>query len=125
MPSSDIQKKIKAGLSKAVKKTGSVSSDKVYLLSETISSGNNPLDPPTVTKTETLLTNAVFKSHDENIAGENIQAGDRELVSDNDVEIVTGATIKSGNGLYLVVDVEKKAPAGDVLFYISQLEIKA
>ena len=123
MASIDIQKKIKAGLAKAVNKTGSSSSDKVYLISKTNTGGNTPLDPPIVTTTEVLLKDAIFKSYDKSLVGGNIEQGDRELVSNSDVAITTGSTIKAGNDSYKVIDVEIKAPAGDVLVYISQVRL--
>ena len=86
----DIQEKIKRGLSKAINKTGSASSDLVYVEKIVLSGGNSPLDPPVRTPTSTLLVDAVFKSYDRKLINENIKAGDRELVSNNDVEIKIG-----------------------------------
>ena len=125
MSSANIQKKVKAGLAKAIAKTGSASSDEVFLVTETITGGDGtPLNPGAVTQSETLLKDAVFKAYDKSLVGANIQTGDREMVSNNDVEIKTGDTIKAGNDLYIVIDVDTKAPAGDALAYISQVRLK-
>lgn len=124
MASIDIQAKIKAGLAKAVNKTGSASSPKVYLVSETVIGGDTPLDDPTIVSNDILLKDAIFKSYDQNLVGGNINQGDRQLVSNNDVPISTGDTIKAGDDIYAVHDVETKSPAGDALVYISQVRLQ-
>lgn len=121
MAAIDIQAKIKKGLARAVNKTGSSASDLVYLMQKTVSGGDTPLDTPTVTVTPVLLVNAIFKSYEKELIGGNIVAGDRELVSDNAVEIKVGDTIKQGANEFLVIDVDIKAPTSDVLAYISQV----
>ena len=124
MASVDIQAKIKAGLAKAVNKPGSASSPNVYLVSETVTGGDTPLDEPTIVATDILLKDAIFKSYDQSLVGGNINQGDRQLVSNNDVPIATGDTIKAGDDIYAVHDVETKSPAGDALVYISQLRLQ-
>ena len=66
----------------------------------------------------------VFKSFDKSIDGTNVLAGDRVLVSDNTVIVKTGDTIKQGADKYVIIDVEVKAPASEVLAYISQVRLK-
>jgi len=124
MTSAYIQGRIKRGLAKAVNKTGSTSIDKVYLMQKTVVGGGTPLGTPTVTVTPVLLVDAIFKSYEKELMGGNIVAGDRELVSNNDVEIKTGDTIKQGSALFTVVSVDVKAPTSDTLLYISQLRGK-
>ncbi len=121
MTSAYIQGRIKRGLAKAIKKTGSPSIEKVYLMQKTAVGGDTPLDTPTVTVTPVLLVDAIFKSYDKELIGGNIVAGDRELVSNNDVEIQTGDIIKQGNDEFIVIDVDVKAPTSDVLCYIAQV----
>ena len=123
MSSASIQAKIKRGLAKAVNKTGSTSSEKVFLVSE--SGGNNdPLNPVAPTTTEIELVNAIFKSYNISLIGANIQAGDRELISDNTVVIPTGATIRQGATNYVVIGPSPTAPTSDVLLYKSQMRVK-
>ena len=121
MTSAYIQGRIKRGLAKAINKTGSPSIDKVYLMQKTVTGGDTPLDTPTVTVTPVLLVDAIFKSYEKELIGGNIVAGDRELVSNNDVEIQTGNIIKQGNDEFIVIDVDVKAPTSDVLCYIAQV----
>ena len=121
MSSLNIQNRIKAGLAKAINKTGSASIDKVYLMLKVSTGGNTPLDTPTVTTTPVLLFNAIFKSYDKEMIGGNIVAGDRELVSNNDIEIKTGDIIKQGDDEFIVISVDVKAPTSDVLVYIAQV----
>ena len=123
MASSDIQAKIKAGLAKAVIKTGSSSSEKVYIVKESGGS-NDPLNPVTPTSQTLELVNAIFTEYDTNSIDGNIQAGDRKLVSNNDVAVVIGETIKQGSTNYIVIDVDTKAPTSDVLAYISQVRVQ-
>lgn len=123
MSSANIQAKIKSGLAKAINKTGSSSSEKVYLLTE--SGGNNdPLNPidPTVTTTE--LVNAIFKEYNTDLIGGNVLAGDRQLVSDNTVEVSVGDIVTQGSTEYIVISADKSAPTSDVLVYFPQVRVK-
>ena len=123
MSSSQIQARIKAGLARAVIKTGSSSSEKVYIVKE--SGGNNdPLNPVTPTSQTIELVNAIFTEYDTNSIDGNIQAGDRKLVSNNDIPVVIGETITQGSTSYIVIDVDTKAPTSDVLVYISQVRVQ-
>ena len=124
MGSANIQAKIKRGLAKAINKTGSTSSEKVFLIQETNTGGDTPIDLPVITETSIELVNAIFREYDKSLIGGNIVSGDRELVSDNDVVIATGDTIRQGTTNYTVIDLEIKAPTSDVLVYISQLRVK-
>ncbi|MCP4321424.1 MAG: hypothetical protein GY787_06170 [Alteromonadales bacterium] len=113
--------RITRGLAKDIKKTASPIIKKVYLMQKTVVGGETPLDTPAVTVTPVLLVDAIFKSYDKELIGGNIVAGDRELVSNNDVEIQTGDIIKQGNDEFIVIDVDVKAPTSDVLCYIAQV----
>lgn len=123
MGSSNIQAKIKKGLAKANLKVGSSSSDPVMVIKISKSGGNSPIDPPTITKTPTLLKNAIFKSYDKSVIGIDIKSGDRELVSDNDIPVLVGEIITQGSSSYVVISVDIKAPTSDVLVYMSQCRL--
>lgn len=120
----NIQDKIKRGLSKAINKTGSASSELVYVEKIVLSGGNSPLDPPVRTPTNVLLVDAIFKSYDRSLIGDTVKAGDRELVSNSDVEILIGERIIQGSTSYTVIAAEPKAPTSDVLAYISQVRVQ-
>lgn len=123
MGSANIQAKIKRGLAKAINKTGSSSSEKVFIVKE--SGGNNdPLNPVTPTSQNIELVNAIFTEYDINSIDGNIRAGDRKLVSNNDVAVVIGERIIQGSTQYIVIDVDNKAPTSDVLAYISQVRVQ-
>ena len=123
MGATNIQAKIRSGLAKAINKTGSTSSELVYLVSEQ-RTGGTPATPPVIVTTDVLLVDAIFQSFDtENIDGD-ILSGDRKLVSNSDVVIEQGNTIKQGTKEYIVVSVDIKAPTSDVLAYISQVRLK-
>ena len=123
MSSSQIQKRIKAGLARAIKKTGSATSDKVYLLSE--SGGNNdPLNPVAPTTTQVELVNAIFTNFDAKMFSTTILAGDRRLFCDNVNIIKQGDTIKQGDVLYIVIALVIIAPRSNVLAYLPQLRLK-
>ena len=121
MTSAYIRGRIKRGLAKAINKTGSPSIEKVYLMQKTVTGGDTPLDTPTVTVTPVLLVDAIFKSYDKELIGGNIKAGDRELVSNSDVDIKEGDIIKQGNSEFIAITVDVKAPTSDVLVYIAQV----
>jgi hypothetical protein len=120
---SSIQAKIKKGLAKAVSKTGSASSDLVYLVSKATTSGT-PLAPGATTSTNVLLPNAIFKSYDALTVNSNILSGDRQLVCDNVTAIKQGDVIQQGTSFYIVIDIDIKAPTSDVLVYIAQVRLK-
>ena len=124
MGSANIQAKIKKGLAKAINKTGSSSSEKVFLIQEINTGGNTPIDPPVTTENPIELVNAIFREYDKSLLGANIVSGDRELVSDNTIVIGVGDTIRQGTTNYAVIDLEIKAPTSDVLVYISQVRVK-
>ena len=54
----------------------------------------------------------------------NILVGDRQLVSNSDVVISQGDTIKQGTKEYTVIGVDVKAPTSDILAYIAQVRGK-
>lgn len=123
MTSSYIASRIKAGLAKAINKTGSSSSDLVYLVTET-KAGGTLTTPPSIVESEVLLKNAIFKDYDAKVFDVNILAGDRALVCDNSVVIKQGDTIKQGSSSYIVVNPNIKAPTSDVLAYVVQVRLK-
>ena len=123
MSSAQIQAKIKKGLAKAVSKTGSASSELVYLMKRVTTAGT-PLAPGTTTVVPTLLPNAIFKNYDSKVFDLNILAGDRQLVCDNATPIKQGDIIKQGSSNYLVVSIDIKAPTSDVLVYIAQVRLQ-
>jgi hypothetical protein len=123
MSSSSIQAKVKAGLAKANKAVGSSTSEKIYVIKETIT-GGGPLGGGTTSSTTTLLPNAVFKSYDAKLFGDTILAGDRMLVCDNATVINQGDTIQEGTAKYIVINIDIKAPTSDVLAYILQVRLK-
>ena len=123
MSSANIQAKVKAGLAKANKAVGSSSSEKIYVVKETIT-GGGPLGGGTSTSVSTLLTNAVFKSFDAKLFGGTMIAGDRVLVCDNVTVIKQGDTIQEGTAKYIVINIDIKAPTSDVLAYILQVRLK-
>ena len=123
MGAAQIQAKIKKGLAKAVSKTGSASSELVYLMKRVTTAGT-PLAPVTTTTTQILLPNAIFKNYDAKVFDVNILAGDRQLVCDNATPIKQGDIIKQGSSNYLVVSIDIKAPTSDVLVYIAQVRLQ-
>ena len=123
MSAANIQAKIQKGLAKAINKTGSTSSELIYLVQKTTTTGT-PLVPGTTTSVNVLLTNAIFQEYDAKLVDINILAGDRKLVSDNVTPIKQGDIIQQGTVFYIVIDVDIKAPTSDVLAYISQVRVK-
>jgi hypothetical protein len=123
MGAANIQAKIKKGLAKAVAKTGSVNSDKVYLVSKSTTTGN-PLSPGVTTSTSIELKNAVFIDYDAKMFNINILAGDRKLVCDNVTIIKQGDEIKQGSTSYIVISLGIVAPTSDVLAYMPQVRLK-
>jgi len=123
MSASSIQDKVKKGLAKAVSATGSTSSELVYVVRET-KTGGTLIVAPTITTSDVLLPNAIFKSYDKALLDVNILIGDRQLVSNSDVVISQGDTIKQGTKEYVVIGVDVKAPTSDILAYIAQVRGK-
>ncbi|MCP4987577.1 MAG: hypothetical protein GY928_16420 [Colwellia sp.] len=123
MTSATIIADIKAGLAEAIAETGSASSDKIYLLSRP-GGGNDPLNPVATSTAEVELVNAIFKAYDKSLIGDNILAGDRQLISDNSVVVKVGDRIKQGSVIYIVVGLSEIAPTSDVLVYKSQVRLQ-
>jgi hypothetical protein len=123
MSAASIQAKVKAGLAKANKAVGSSTSEKIYVIKETIV-GGGPLGGGTASSVPTLLPNSFFKSYDASLFGGTMLAGDRLLVSDNVTSINQGDTIQEGTAKYIVINIDIKAPTSDVLAYISQVRLK-
>ena len=117
MSASSIQAKIKSKLAVAHSKIGSPTSEPVYLVVKTQT--GTPL-APSVTESTTLLYKAIFKSYDKFLTDINIQAGDRQLVSNSDVTVSQNDIIRQGLTDYLVVAVDARIPASEALVYISQ-----
>ena len=123
MSSSQIQKRIKAGLKRAQKKTGSTTADKVYLVSKVTTAGT-PLAPGTTTSTNIELVNAIFIDYDAKHFDISILAGDRKLICDNASAIKQGDTITQGSLTYYVVNIEVIAPTSDTLAYMPQVRLR-
>jgi hypothetical protein len=117
MSAASIQAKIKSKLAVAHGKIGSSTSEPVYLVVKT--NTGTPL-APAVTESTTLLYKAIFKSYDKFLTDINIQAGDRQLVSNSDVAVSQNDIIRQGLTDYLVVAVDARIPASEALVYISQ-----
>lgn len=124
MSSANIRAKIQKGLAKAIGKTGSASSDKIYLIKKTVTGGETPLSSATETETRLLLVNAILKSFDKSQFSGEIQTGDRMLVSDYAVPVNNGDIIQEGGTRYIIVSQDVKAPTSDTLVYISQLRVQ-
>ena len=122
MGSIDIQAKVRKGLARADNKTGSSTSDKVFLITTT--STGTATEIGIVTETSTLLLNAIFTSYNINLIGANIQVGDRQLISNSDIAIPTGSTIRQGSTDYIVIGPSPVAPTSDVLLYKTQVRVK-
>lgn len=121
MSAASIQAKVKAGLAKAKIAVGSSTDLPIYLVS--ITKSGTPLVPVN-TETFTLLPNALFKSYQQGLTDINIKAGDRQLVSDSDNEVKQNDIIRQGNDNYIVIAVDKRAPTGSPLVYISQVRLQ-
>jgi hypothetical protein len=123
MASADIQAKVSAQLARAVIKTGSPTSKKVYLVKKAVT-GKTALSAGTTSTSNIELKNAVFKSYYATSPDDNILAGDRALMCDSTVEIKQGDTISQGTKRYIIINIDVKAPAYDVLAYIAQVRLK-
>jgi hypothetical protein len=118
-----IQKRIKAGLKRAQIKTGSPTSDKVYLVKKSTTSGT-PINPGTTTTSTVELVNAIFIDYDAKLFDINILAGDRRLICDNVNVVKQGDTITQGALTYYVVSIDVIAPTSDTLAYLPQVRLK-
>ena len=123
MSAAQIQKRIKAGLKRAQIKTGSPTSDKVYLVKKSTTSGT-PINPGTTTTSTVELVNAIFIDYEAKYFDINILAGDRKLICDNVNIIKQGDTITQGALTYYVVSINVIAPTSDTLAYIPQVRLK-
>tara|TARA_R110001606_G_scaffold392731_1_gene561988 strand:+ start:3647 stop:4018 length:372 start_codon:yes stop_codon:yes gene_type:complete len=121
--SAQIQKRIKAGLKRAQIKTGSPTSDKVYLVKKTTTSGT-PTNPGITTSSTVELVNAIFIDYDAKYFDINILAGDRRLICDNVNVVKQGDTITQGTLKYYVVSINVIAPTSDTLAYLPQVRLK-
>jgi len=121
----NIQNKIKFGLSKAFDALGESDSPLVYVVKSTSTGGSSPLDPPVITTEDVLLKNAVFDDvSNDLIDGTLIRLGDSIVTSDSDVEVVQGDVIKRGSELWDVVTVIKTDPFGFALVYEPVVRLK-
>ena len=123
MSAAQIQKRIKAGLKRAQIKTGSPTSDKVYLVKKSTTSGT-PINPGTTTTSTVELVNAIFIDYDAKLFDINILAGDRKLICDNVNVVKQGDTITQGALKYYVVSISVIAPTSDTLAYLPQVRLK-
>lgn len=117
MSAASIQAKVNKGLAKAINKTGSDEAEPVYRVRTTQT--GTPLAPAT-SETITLLPDAIFKSYDKGLVDVNIKTGDRELVSNYVNEIIQNDVIRQGSINWIVISVNKVAPASEPLVYLSQ-----
>ena len=124
MSSAQIQKRIKAGLKRAQIKTGSPTSDKVYLVKKSTTSGGTPSNPGITTSSTVELVNAIFIDYDAKYFDINILAGDRKLICDNVNVVKQGDTITQGALTYYVVSINVIAPTSDTLAYLPQVRLK-
>jgi hypothetical protein len=122
MSAATIRSKVKNLLAKAVIKTGSSNSDKVYLVNKTFTAGT-PLAPSVPTTSNIELLNAVFTNYDARYGDINILAGDRKLVCDNTVTIKQGDTVTQGDVSYKTIAVGIIAPTSDILLYKLQMRV--
>ena len=123
MSAAQIQKRIKAGLKRAQIKTGSPTSDKVYLVKKSTTSGT-PINPGITTTSTVELVNAIFIDYDAKLFDINILAGDRRLICDNVNVVKQGDTITQGALTYYVVSINVIAPTSDTLAYLPQVRLK-
>ena len=123
MSAAQIQKRIKAGLKRAQIKTGSPTSDKVYLVKKSTTSGT-PINPGITTSSTVELVNAIFIDYDAKLFDINILAGDRKLICDNVNVVKQGDTITQGALTYYVVSINVIAPTSDTLAYLPQVRLK-
>ncbi|MCJ8293394.1 MAG: hypothetical protein MJK15_03225 [Colwellia sp.] len=123
MSAAQIQARVKRMLARAVERTGSSSSEKVFLVTKT-TTGTSPLNTGVETETETELVNAIFAEYSIDLIGGNIKAGDRILLSDSDVLVSVGDSIKQGTSLYIVMaGVDRVELTSDNLMYQSQVRL--
>ena len=123
MSSSELSQDVKDLLAEAINLAGSITSEKIYVIKETVT-GGGPLGGGTTSSTTILLPNATFKSYDAKLFGGTMLAGDRVLVCDNATVINQGDTIQEGTVFYIVINIDIKAPTSDVLAYIAQVRLK-
>lgn len=123
MSSSQIRSRIQKGLKRAQAKTGSASSDKVFVVKKVTTAGT-PIAPGTTTETSIELVNAIFIDYDAKMFDINILAGDRKLVCDNVTEVDQGDEITQGSLTYMVISIGVIAPTSDVLAYMPQVRLK-
>jgi len=110
----DISNKVKAGLRKANAATGE-NPNPIYKEVKVLTGGDG-ITPPSETITDVQLVDAIFQSYDQkNIDGTLIQAGDRLLVCNGDVELSTKDFVKEAGVRYMVVTSEIIRPAGVTL----------
>ena len=123
MSAAQIQQRIKRGLKRAQAKTGSATSDKVFVVKRVTTAGT-PLSPGVTTETSIELINAIFINYEAKMFDINILAGDRKLVCDNVTIIEQGDEITQGSNTYIVINTSIIAPTSDVLAYMPQVRLK-
>ena len=114
MGGASVAAKVKKGLRKANAATGE-NPNPIYKEVKVLTGGDG-ITPPTETITDVTLVDAIFQSYDQkNIDGTLIQAGDRLIVCNGDVELAANDFIKEAGVRYMVVTSEVIKPAGVVL----------
>jgi len=123
MTSARIRSKVETILAKANKLTGSSSSESVYLIKRT-KPEDTPLNPSTYTESKVLLSNAIFTSINNKLFDNDLQATDKQMISDYSVTVGQGDIIEQGANRYIIINQDITAPTSDVLLYISQLRLQ-
>lgn len=118
MSSAEIRSKIKSGLARAATRLQGSNDEMIYVVKKT--KGGDLLDP-TSTEESTELVNAIFSSLDTDLFDGDINATDRQLISDYSVTVNLNDKITQGDDSYIVVDQDIKKPLSEVLLYISRV----
>lgn len=120
MSASDIDKKLKAGLAKAVKATGGVHNGvkqkEVYLLKNNVIQSGSLSQPPLVQSERFLLRNAVFTGLSKDLASDTqYKKTDVQLVCDGDYGIGQGDIIERDTDNFIVVSSSPVSTTGITL----------
>lgn len=116
----DISSKVKAGLLKANVKTGN-GSNAIYLNKKTTTPGT-PINPGTEVITPILLVDAIIKNFDKKLIDNDlILGGDKQVVSNGDVEIIQNDELSINGKIHAVIAVDVKSPSNVPLAYIAQV----
>ncbi len=113
MSGASVAAKIAKGLGKVTKALGS--GESIYLIQKTVTAGS-PTSPGTVTTENILLKDAVLKSIVINqFSNSSAIDGDKELVTNSDVELKVGDKVIQGSSTMIVKVVTAYKPSGVLL----------